>query len=448
MKKPCVLFSPIGMTDPIKEHKDGPLLHIIRYYHPEAVTLFLTSEMVTLHRQDDRYRRTAAAIQPGIQWTVLEHPEIVLAQRFEIYDEHFRMALEALHDHYPEHEILANISSGTPQMQASLYLLSATMPFPVTPVQVSTPARGSNYGPKGKTQQFTTVEEELANLDETGAETDGDKRVASLHLHNVQAAILKRNIISQLETYDYPAASSLMGSAPALFTNRAIVLCSVAEQRLMLRTEAALHTAAWTNDSGLFSLSGQKLEKLYEYILTLDILLKRSAYGDYARAVSPAITTMIEEVAFRWLGRKKDELCRKNAEKVYRWDLNRLHQKEPELLRYFEQYFKDGLREGPINAASLRYVLRYCKEKGYPRANEADLQDFEALRKFEEKVRNFAAHGITAVDEEMIQNACGMKPDQVVEILHRQFERLYGKPVPWDDYDRMNRAITAELNRK
>ncbi len=436
------------MTDPIKEHKDGPLLHIIRYYHPEAITLFLTSEIVALHRQDDRYRRTAEAIQPGIQWTVLEHPEIVQAQQFEIYDEPFRAALEDLHDRYPEHDVLVNISSGTPQMQASLYLLSATMPFPITPVQVSTPARGSNYGPKGKTQHFTTVEEELETLNETGADAAGEKRAVRLNLHNLQATILKKNIVSQLQTYDYPAAASLMESAPELFTARAQFLCTAAKLRLSLQTKDARRTAELAKLPPLFSLPGHRLEPLYEYILTLDILLKRGAYGDYSRAVSPAITTLIEAVAFRWLGRKKSDLCTKDSEGVYRWNRSRLRHKDPELLQYLDCRFKDKFKEGPPNAASLLNVLCYCQDKGYPKANEKDLKEFKKLRRFEERVRNFAAHEITAIDAGMIRAASGMEPKDVREILHHQFEQLCDKPVPWDDYDRMNQALIEALNRK
>ncbi len=448
MKKPCVLFSPIGMTDPIKEHKDGPLLHIVRYYRPEAVTLFLTSEIVALHRLDDRYRRTADAIHPGIQWTVLEHTEIVQAQQFEIYDEPFRAALEDLHTRYPEHEILVNISSGTPQMQAALYLLSATMPFAIAPIQVSTPARGSNYGPKGKTQHFTTVEEELDTLNENGADASSDKRATRLHLHNVQAAILKKNIISQLQTYDYPAAASLMESAPELFTVKAQFLCVIAKQRLSLQTEQARRTAERARIPMQFSLPGQKLEPLYEYILTLDILLKRDAYADYARAVSPAITALIEVVAFRWLGRKKNELCKKDPAGYYRWNVNNLQQKEPELLNYLEQCFSAKFKGGALNSASLLNVLRYCNEKEYPRANETDLKDFKLLRRFEEKVRNFAAHQLTAIDKEMIQTASGISPNAVRDTLHRQFERLCDVPVKWDDYDRMNQEMIRELDRK
>ena len=49
MNKKCVLFSPIGTSDPIRSQSDGPMLHIVRHLKPEAVWLFLTKEMVEYH---------------------------------------------------------------------------------------------------------------------------------------------------------------------------------------------------------------------------------------------------------------------------------------------------------------------------------------------------------------------------------------------------------------
>ncbi|WP_196611202.1 hypothetical protein [Pectinatus brassicae] len=36
----CVLFSPVGSTDPIRGDFDGPMLHIVRYYKPKKVYFF------------------------------------------------------------------------------------------------------------------------------------------------------------------------------------------------------------------------------------------------------------------------------------------------------------------------------------------------------------------------------------------------------------------------
>ena len=38
----CILIAVPGRTDPIRGEHDGPILHIIRHYHPEKVILILT----------------------------------------------------------------------------------------------------------------------------------------------------------------------------------------------------------------------------------------------------------------------------------------------------------------------------------------------------------------------------------------------------------------------
>ncbi len=43
-----ILFSPVGMTDPIRYFKDGAMLNIIRNYAPDIVYLY----MLIQHRDD------------------------------------------------------------------------------------------------------------------------------------------------------------------------------------------------------------------------------------------------------------------------------------------------------------------------------------------------------------------------------------------------------------
>lgn len=48
-----ILFSPIGGSDPIRNFRDGSMLHICRYYLPDKVILYLTGEMYQHHLQDN-----------------------------------------------------------------------------------------------------------------------------------------------------------------------------------------------------------------------------------------------------------------------------------------------------------------------------------------------------------------------------------------------------------
>ena len=55
-----VLYSCIGTTDPVRGMRDGGLMHILRFYRPEAVYLFLSQEMIRRDREDDRIAKTFA----------------------------------------------------------------------------------------------------------------------------------------------------------------------------------------------------------------------------------------------------------------------------------------------------------------------------------------------------------------------------------------------------
>lgn len=46
-----ILFSPIGTTDPIKNYRDGSMLHICRKYKPDKVYLYLSAEMMEHHQR-------------------------------------------------------------------------------------------------------------------------------------------------------------------------------------------------------------------------------------------------------------------------------------------------------------------------------------------------------------------------------------------------------------
>lgn len=164
MGEAYVLFSPIGMTDPVGLGHDGPFINIIRKYKPEKAILFMTKEPWQRHQKDNRYCALASRISPNTKLEVLEkYNYIEKAHSFELYDVPFKEEIEKLHNDYPNHKILVNISSGTPQMEASLYLLSAILPFEVMPIQVETPEGKSNKT-KASSDEFDleTVWENIA----------------------------------------------------------------------------------------------------------------------------------------------------------------------------------------------------------------------------------------------------------------------------------------------
>ena len=50
-----ILYSAVGMTDPISNFRDGSLLHICRIYKPDRVYILMSREVIKHHNEDNRY---------------------------------------------------------------------------------------------------------------------------------------------------------------------------------------------------------------------------------------------------------------------------------------------------------------------------------------------------------------------------------------------------------
>lgn len=53
-----VLFTCVGTSDPVREMRDGSMLHIMRHYRPEKVYIFLSKEMEDFEKADRRLEKT------------------------------------------------------------------------------------------------------------------------------------------------------------------------------------------------------------------------------------------------------------------------------------------------------------------------------------------------------------------------------------------------------
>ena len=54
-----ILFTCMGTSDPVRGYRDGPMLHILRWYRPEKVWVFLTEEAAELNQKGDRINAMA-----------------------------------------------------------------------------------------------------------------------------------------------------------------------------------------------------------------------------------------------------------------------------------------------------------------------------------------------------------------------------------------------------
>lgn len=125
-KNKYILFTPVGMTDPIDTPRDGSILHICRKYKPYIIYLYMSKEICDIAKHDDRFKKSIELLGHQLQ-TEFEINEILRPYLSDVHLFDFYYDFETEPSNlcimYPEHKIILNTSSGTPAMKSALYIL-------------------------------------------------------------------------------------------------------------------------------------------------------------------------------------------------------------------------------------------------------------------------------------------------------------------------------------
>jgi len=156
-------------------------------------------------------------------------------------------------------------------------------------------------------------------------------------------------------------------------------------------------------DYELYPVKSSYLKNLFEYLLILQLKLKKGELGDFIRGLSPAIADLFE-------------LC---LAKVCRLDIHRRCEKrgaakipylvreklKPEELAALEEDFHSEYRTVPLSSANMRPLIVYYCKKGQT-GESADKLDkiiglTKKIRDFEEQIRNIVAHEIVEINDRL-----------------------------------------------
>ena len=166
-----ILFTCMGTSDPVRGYRDGPMLHILRWYRPEKVWVFLTEEAAELNRKGDRINAMAQHMREN--WDGYA-PEIELCTAniadpsdLDAVSSPITEQVRTLSNAQPEAEILLNLSSGTPQMKQVLSMLAADARYPrLRGIQVKNPERASGTTERTNKGDYSVSDELVCNEDE------------------------------------------------------------------------------------------------------------------------------------------------------------------------------------------------------------------------------------------------------------------------------------------
>ncbi len=439
-----ILFSPIGGSDPIRNYHDGSMLHICRNYLPDRVVLYLSGEMYQHHVQDNRYvyclEELGKKMSHPFEIEVIVRDELTEVQDYEYFYTEFTKCINDIVAQMDEgDELLLNVSSGTPAMKNALIILATLAEFSFQPIQVSTPLKRSNYMDEN-TKKYEVQEQ--WEFDEDNEPQEGDtsrcEEIKSLNL----VKLLKVNLLEKhLQAYDYTAALEIARDLKNHISVKATAMIEQANERNQLNTKR-VNELAKKIDYQPMPVKNQENCDLLEYVLLLQMKVRRKEYADFIRAITPVVFELFYRVLKRQCHIDIKDYCDEKKSGL-RWNLEKIKQTEVgDILQ--KEYAATGFRGGPVYSSQLKPLILHYSVSEKVNSLVTD------LRHAEEKARNKAAHTIVSITNEKIVKWT----DYTAEELLVKIQQLTLFVVPgqdgsiWDSYDRMNEAIMKEIRQE
>lgn len=462
-----VLFSPVSDSDPAREDpknkeifRDGAMLHIVRNYKPEKVCLYMTERFAAFERADHRFTELIHHVAPECDVEIEYCADNGRIAQFDYFDQPFRKILERLHGENEDATLLLNLSSGTPQMQAALYLAAATSPFPVVPVQVSTPKQDSNFS-RSSSYDVNKVQTHLGEDGKFGGEYTA-VRYRKVTCQNARRSVQEENINALVNSYDYSAAKLICKSksAKALFSPKVELLLRAATDHLTLNKEdteklreqllkspdnAELLYFLWEDFYEQPAKIAAGTERwCYDYLLYMGTLIDRAAYSDFARALSPVLTTVMQ-MRLHSAGYDIMQFCMTDNNGVVKLNSFKVGTKDRNFLNFLNQkYAPRSFQDGALSAQHMLLYMEYLKKQG----TDLEYNNFECLREAEKKIRNLAAHEMCGISAREIEQEAHISAKELLRLLQEEYQKALGiTGLQWNGLKRLNQRIFDETKK-
>ena len=446
-----VLFSPVGMTDPISGNRDGSMLHIARKYKPEHVYLYLSQETAAFEEADGRYAGALVLLADElgfhVEVTKFPRPDLVDVHLFDEFYDEFEGIIKRIKDENPESVILLNVSSGTPAMKSALHTIAAmTDDAECIPVQVATPRKAHNE----RKESITEYELEIQWLCDKDNEKESFRDRCSCSKHyNLLLKIKKEIIRNHIDAYDYRAALALAKDCGRGVSERAKAYLRAACARVQLDEHGVDAQLALAGADGemrtVFTPVDGAARSTAEYLLWLEMKLKRGEYCDFIRGISPVFLDLLEAAANRACGITIDDFCRTMADgrRIMSIDMMSRSVKGREVLDVLNDAFRayDGYRNSDLSPAQIIPIIEAMSD------SEELKKCTQELRGAEQNCRHMAAHEVVSVTPKWIEERCGLTPEGVLARLKKLAEHagLKRSEINNGSYDKMNELIKESL---
>ena len=440
-----ILFSPIGMTDPIsaKNLYEGSLLNICRFYKPDKIYLYMSKEVMEIHEKDNRYvkclERVYKYLNKDFEYEIIGRSELEEVQIFDFFYKEYRDILYRIHEENPDAEILLNISSGTPAMKSALFVLCALFSFPMTPIQVSTPYKKAN-----STSEEDVLDAFLGLIDEIMIKPKnyGDRTDIVLK-ENLNFELSKDIIKNHLKKYNYSAAFEVAQVTHQFLSKKSYHLIGAAFCRNNLDREGVLNNLKLANDKFDFYETAQL--RLIEYVLYLSVNVKRNMLLEFIRGISPVLDSLFKKAFELETNINLDNYLTNKKGKVT-WNRKNLMSDDngKKILGVLNKSYNVF---NFTNTASSDNFLKLMESEEFGISKRNITKRAEELRDIEREGRNKAAHQIVSIDDKFLKRETGFTSEEILNKITDFVEdiKLGVKKEHWNSYEIMNEKIINSL---
>jgi CRISPR-associated protein, csm6 family len=198
-----ILISAVGTTDPISHNRDAALLHIARTYRPEKIVLVYSEEMLVKKALVEKALYSIEGYHPKvvIESIILKNDEVYL------FDKMYEVMGQIVEKYSgTDHQLILNLSSGTPQIISALFALNRIKDYNTQAIQVATPNKSANrkYVPLS-----SEGEQKLFNENEDN-QKDYEDRTIKDEAEKFNQSLIKRHLRNLIASYDYLAAEEFV----------------------------------------------------------------------------------------------------------------------------------------------------------------------------------------------------------------------------------------------
>lgn len=438
-----VLFSPVGGTDPISNFRDGALLHICRVYQPDIIYLYLSKEMCEFQRKDDRYRyclnQLGEKLNKKFEIIEIEKTELEEVQVFDTFMKEYREIINDIRNKNQDCELLLNVSSGTPAMKSALQILAAIGEVNLKAIQVATPEKKIN--PHSEDKEDYDVEG-YWELNEDNDEEKFINRCKESKHYYLLDEVRKETIIKHIKAYDYVAALQVAEELTEPLSDEGLTMLKAANSRLQLNI-GEVDNLLKQYKIAMIPVRNEKQIKIFEYLLGLEIKIKKGQYGDFLRAITPAVVELFKIATKEYTGIDWKKYCWQNSKtKQWKWDLQKIAENKELQTALDRAYMERGGFAGKdVYSDHLTAIIDEISSDAEIKRMTKQIRDVEIT------TRNISAHNLVSITEAWVKKYSGYLPMEIYNMLKNYVKKLQWniKKEDWNSYDMMNEMIIGKI---